>query len=1061
MTYTEDALVEQPAINLFSDLEWETVTCWDEVFGSLDNESVNENPLFFGRETRNDVVLYARLRSSLLKLNPNISPLIIQEAIDEVARDRSAMTDISANEEVYELLINGYVYTTNAEDEEDCVVQYVDWSNASNNDFLLCSQMSITGEIETRRPDLMGFVNGLPLLFIELKASHKNLLTAYKNNLSDYKNTIPQLFIFNQIIILSNGVQSKVGSISSQWEHFAEWKKIENEKEQRRVSLEVVIRGICEQNRLLDIIENYTLFVKAKNTVKIIAKYHQYLGVNQALSGLTNVKERAGQLGVFWHTQGSGKSFSMVFFCKKAFRKYTGNWTFVLVTDRTDLDDQIYKTFNSAGIVTENCQADSGVQLKALLGEDHRFVFTLIQKFKGDEKGNFPVLSERDDIIVITDEAHRSQYDSLAMNMRNSMPNASFMAFTGTPLLAGEAKTQEVFGDYISIYNFADAVDDGATLPLYYENRVPEVSISSDTIGEEIAEILDNADLTEEQETRLETEFAKAYHIITRDDRLETIAADLVEHYINRDPFSDGMLGKAMVVSIDKATTIKMYDKVQSAWKTKLASLKAQAKYATGSRLNKLQFQIKHMETVDMAVVVSGGQNDDERLAKKGLDYKPHRERFLKEKIDEKFKDPEDNLRIVFVCAMWLTGFDAPSVSTLYLDKPLKSHTLMQTIARANRVYEGKAAGQIVDYINIFSALQQALGLYGGGVAEGGSSYKVDSPARDKSELVGALGVAINELLVFLNSIDIDLNEIVAAPADGFAKLTFLDNASEILLEPKNKDEFTSYIRQINRIFKAIMPDDSANQYVPYRIAINIIYSQMRLKSGLSIDDEDVLDVVRNQVNDLLDESISTIKIQSNLPEPVNIADIDFDALATMVATIDKPKQSDAEKLKNLIERKLQPMVLKNKSRQDLQQKFLDLIEEYNLGAYTAEEFFNRLKDFISDLEHEDKRTVREGLTEQELAVFDLMVQEAPLNDKERNEVKSIAKELVEKMQELLVIDWRKKQRTKARVKNMIEEILDNLPESYDDDLWPKTCSEVFMHIYEKYPGQGKSVYAQ
>ena len=1059
MTYTEDALVEQPAIQLFSDLNWETVTCWDEVFGSLD-ESLVDNPMFFGRETRNDVVLFSRLKSALLKLNPDISSLIIQEAIDEIARDRSAMTAISANEEVYELLTSGYVYTTNTEDEDDCVVQYIDWSNATNNDFLLCSQMSITGEIETRRPDLIGFINGLPIVFIELKASHKNLLSAYKNNLADYKNTIPKLFTYNQIIILSNGVQSKVGSISSQWEHFAEWKKIESEKEERRVSLEVVIRGVCEQNRLLDIIENYTLYIKTKQTIKIIAKYHQYLGVNQALCGLNNVKERDGQLGVFWHTQGSGKSFSMVFFCKKAFRKYTGNWTFVLVTDRTDLDDQIYKTFNSAGIVTENCQADSGVQLKALLGEDHRFVFTLIQKFKGDEKGNYPVLSERDDIIVITDEAHRSQYDSLAMNMRNAMPNASFMAFTGTPLLAGEAKTQEVFGDYISIYNFADAVDDGATLPLYYENRVPEVSVSSDTIGDDIADILDQADLTEEQEARLESEFSKAYHIITREDRLETIAADLVEHYINRDPFSNGMLGKAMVVSIDKATTIKMYDKVQLAWKTKLSSLKAKAKHTSGSRLNKLQFQIQHMESADMAVVVSGGQNDDERLAKKGLDYKPHRERFLKEKIDEKFKDPEDNLRIVFVCAMWLTGFDAPSVSTLYLDKPLKSHTLMQTIARANRVYEGKAAGQIVDYINIFNALQQALGLYGGGVTEGGAPYKVDSPAKDKSELVAALGIAINELIVFLGSVDIDLTQIVSASADGFAKLSLLDNASEILLEPKNKEEFTSFIRQINRIFKAIMPDDSANQYVPYRIAINIIYSQMRLKSGLSIDDEDVLDVVRNQVNDLLDESISTIKIQSNLPDPINIANIDFDALATMASSIEKPKQSDAEKLKNLIERKLQPMVLKNKMRQDLQQKFLDLIEEYNLGAYTAEEFFNRLKGFINELEHEEKRTVREGLAEEELAVYDLMIQDAPLTEQERNQVKEIAKELTGKMQEILVIDWRKKQRTKARVKNMIEEVLDSLPESYDDNLWPKTCSEVYMHIFEKYPGQGQSVYS-
>lgn len=1062
MTYTEDGLVEQPAIELFSDLDWETMTCWDEVFGDLDDDSLKDNPQFLGRATRNDVVLFSRLKSALLRLNSDVSELIIQQAIEEIARDRSAMTDIAANEAVYKLLVKGFVYTSESEGEEDSVVRYIDWHNAEANDFLLCSQMTISGEIENRRPDLLGFVNGLPLVFIELKASHRKLINAYKDNLADYRKTIGQLFAFNQLLILSNGVQSKVGSISSQWEHFAEWKKIESEKEPRKVSLEVVIRGVCEPRRLLDIVENFILFVKTKQTIKIVAKYHQYLGVNQALAGLEDVKSRDGQLGVFWHTQGSGKSFSMVFFCKKAFRKYPGNWTFVLVTDRTDLDEQIYKTFNSTGVVTENCQAESGAQLKTLLGADHRFVFTLIQKFKGDEKGHYPKLSDRDDIIVITDEAHRSQYDSLAMNMRNAMPNASFMAFTGTPLLANEEKTKEVFGDYISVYNFSDAVDDGATLPLYYENRVPEVSLSNEDIAGDIADILDEADLTDEQQARLESEFANSYHVITRDDRLETIAADLVEHYINRAPFADGMLGKAMVVSIDKATAIKMYDKVQLAWQGKLNSLTKQVQYATGSRLNKLNDQIEHMSTTDMAVVVSGGQNDEALLAKKGLDYKPHRERFVKEKLDEKFKDPEDNLRIVFVCAMWLTGFDAPSVSTLYLDKPLKQHTLMQTIARANRVYPGKSAGQIVDYINIFGSLQLALGMYGGGgVAEGGGAGgSVDSPAIDKSELLNELAVAIVELTRFLKAKDIDIDEIVAAPTEGFTKLTLLDNASEILLKPEHNEEFVAFVRQINRIFKAILPDDSANKYVPYRIAINVIYAQMRMKSGLGVDDEDVLDVVRKQVNELLDESISTINITSNLPEPVNIAGIDFDALAEMVKKVTKPKPSDAERLKNLVERKVKPMVAKNKTRQDLQQRFQELVEEYNRGAYTAEEFFNRLKAFIDELNSEDKRTVREGLGEEELAVYDLMVQDAVLTEKERGEVKQIAKELTEKMKTILVLDWRKKQRTKARVKNMIEEVLDSLPESFDDDLWPKTCNEVYLHIYEKYPGNGQNVYS-
>lgn len=1063
MTYTEDGLIEQPAINLFGVLDWDTVTCWNETFG--EQGTAEDKPI--GRETRSDVVLFSRLRHALTTLNAGVPARILQEAIDEISRDRSAMAPISANEAVYLLLKEGYTYTSDAEDEEDCTVRFIDWQQPKNNDFLLCSQMTISGEIETRRPDLLGFVNGLPLLFVELKASHKELISAYRDNLKDYRKTIPQLFVFNQIIILSNGIQSRVGSISSQWEHFAEWKKIESEDEPRRVSLEVVIRGVCQHTRLLDIIENYMLYVRGKETIKIVAKYHQYLGVNQALEGLDVVGRRShdaqlkkGQLGVFWHTQGSGKSFSMVFFARKAFRKYTGNWTFVLITDRTDLDNQIYKTFNATGMISENCQARSGAELKQLLSEDHRFVFTLIQKFKGDDKGYYEKLSDRDDIIVITDEAHRSQYDSLAMNMRKAMPHAAFMAFTGTPLLnIGEEKTREVFGDYISIYNFADAVDDGATLPLYYENRVPEVSLTTDDIGSDIADILDEAELTEDQQFRLENEFAKQYHIITREDRLEEIAKDLVEHYINREPFSDGRLGKAMVVSIDKATAIRMYNLVQKAWKMRLSSFELKAKIAKGSRLEKLTDQIEHMRAADMAVVVSGGQNDDEKLAKRGVDYRPHRERLLKEKLDDRFKDPEDDLRIVFVCAMWLTGFDAPAVSTLYLDKPLKSHTLMQTIARANRVYPGKTAGQIVDYINIFGALQQALGLYGGGIADDQGGYQVDTPARSKSELVIALATAMSELGVFLTQCNIDLDAIVCADAENFTKLNLLDQASEILLDPEYKETFVAFLRQINHIFKAILPDDSADQFVPHRIAINVIYKQMREKSGLAIDDDDVLDVVRKQVNELLDDSIETIEIKNNLPEPINIAGIDFDTLAEMVARISHPKHSDAERLKNIIERKLKPMVQKNKSRQDLQQRFQQMIEDYNLGAYTAEEQFNQLKSLIHDLNEEDRRALREGFTEEELAIFDLLLSTVTLTDKERTSVKIIAKELTSNMQDLLVIDWRKKQRTKAKVRSLIDKILGDLPDTYDDDTWVHTCDEVYNHIIEKYSGQGESVY--
>lgn len=905
--------------------------------------------------------------------------------------------------------------------------------------------------------DLVGFVNGLPLVFIELKTSHRKLINAYKDNLKDYRSTIPQLFWYNQLIILSNGIQSRVGTISSGWEHFSEWKKIASEKEERRVSLEVVLRGTCDKTRLLDIIENFTLFVKKKETTKIVAKYHQYLGVNEALAGVRHIEELHGKLGVYWHTQGSGKSFSMIFFSQKIFRKIQGNWIFVIITDRRDLDDQIYKTFNVAGILTQECQADTGAELKQLLREDHRFVFTLIHKFgtQGDE--TYPVLSQRNDVIVITDEAHRSQYATLAMNMRKALPNAAFIAFTGTPLLVGEEKTKEVFGDYVSVYNFSDAVEDNATLPLYYENRVPEVNLNRDDLGEEIVTILDQADLSDEQEAKLEREFANAYHIITREERLDIIAEDIVEHFMGRE-----FMGKAMVVSIDKATAIRMYNKVQKAWKNKLGRLKVKARVLFGSKLEKIKADIVYMEKTDMAVVVSGGQNEYERLRAKRLDLKVHRERMQKEKLDDKFKDPDDPLNIVFVCAMWLTGFDAPFTSTLYLDKPLKNHTLMQTIARANRVYPGKPNGQVVDYINIFGALQEALGHYGSVNEDTGSGYgETDTPAKDKTVLFHALQDALTDVAKYLRARDIHLDDIISARTDDFEKLKLLDEASEILLLPANEDEFTSYVRQINRIFKGILPDTRADEYVKERVAINVIYRQMKIKTGEDIDDEDVLQVIRNQVNELLDVSIETVAIESHLPEPIDISHIDFGALAEMLERIEKPKASDADKLKNLIARKLPSMVKRNKLRQELQETFQELIEQYNLGAYTAEEFFEKLKQFIqNELEPEEKRSAWEGLNEEELAIFDLLDSKVELSDKERRKVKQIAKALLEKLQSALVIDWRKKQRSKAQVKRVIENVLDELPKSYDDEIWPHSVERVYQHVFDAYMGEGISVYA-
>ncbi|MDZ7829368.1 MAG: HsdR family type I site-specific deoxyribonuclease [Halofilum sp. (in: g-proteobacteria)] len=449
-------------------------------------------------------------------------------------------------------------------------------------------------------------------------------------------------------------------------------------------------------------------------TIKKIAKNHQYLGVNKAIAELQRIKDRpngeAGQLGVFWHTQGSGKSLSMVFFTQKIHRTIPGNWTFVVVTDRQELDEQIYKTFSATGAVNEaEAHAESGAHLKQLLTEDHRYVFTLIHKFGTRNGETYPRLSDRQDIIVITDEAHRSQYDTLAMNMRTALPNAAFLGFTGTPLMAGEERTKEVFGDYISVYDFGQSIADGATVPLYYENRIPELQLINENLNADLTRLLEDAELDEEQEKKVERVFAREYHLITRDDRLEAIAEDLVQHFVGR-----GHQGKAMMVCIDKATAVRMYDKVQAHWNAYLARLQAELPSAPQEQNEALRHKIEVLEKTDMAVVVSQGQNEVKELADKGLDILPHRTRMVEEDLDDKFKDSDDPLRLVFVCAMWMTGFDVPSCSTIYLDKPMKNHTLMQTIARANRRYPGKEAGLIVDYVGVFRKLQEALAIYGG-----------------------------------------------------------------------------------------------------------------------------------------------------------------------------------------------------------------------------------------------------------------------------------------------------------------------------------------------------------
>ena len=788
--------------------------------------------------------------------------------------------------------------------------------------------------------------------------------------------------------------------------------------------------------------------------IKILAKNHQYLGVNNTIASLKQIEDNHGKLGVFWHTQGSGKSLSMLFFAQKVLRTIPGNWTFVIVTDRKELDNQIYKTFAStSGVLTQQeVQAENVVHLRQLLTEDHRYIFTLIQKFQTQGDEQHPVLSERSDIVVITDEAHRSQYDTLALNMRTALPNAAFIAFTGTPLMAGEEKTKSVFGDYVSVYDFNQSIVDSATVPLYYENRVPTLQLTNEDLNEDLEQILENAEIDEAQETKLEYEFTREYHLITRDERLETIAEDVVAHFMGR-----GYRGKAMVISIDKATTVKMFDKVQKYWKRYIERLKSELTTQTSNERVFLETKIHYMEETDMAVIVSPGQNEIDDLRQKGVDITPHRARMNTEDLDTKFKDPEDPFRIVFVCAMWITGFDVPSCSTIYLDKPQRNHTLMQTIARANRVFGDKNNGLIVDYIGVFRDLEKALAIYATGVDVEGKK-----PIADKSELVEKLREAIAEICEFCKGLGIDL--MAAQTDDALQNISHINNAMEcILINDETKKRYLQFATNVTKLYKAILPDPEAQAFTRIHQLITVIAQKIK-----NLTPPADISSVMTEVEDLLDQSIAPEGFLIQIPpdsydmNPVDLSQIDFEQLSEQFNT--EHKRVGAERLRGAINAKLAAMLRLNRSRMDYQQKFEQMIAEYNAGTLGVDDFVEGLFNFAGDLNQEDQRASTEDLSEEELAVFDLLTRHEPdLTVPERDEVKTAVKRLLETLKgEKLGLDWRKRTQSKAEVRETVENILDaGLPQPYTYELFGQKSEAVYQHIYDSYYGEGKSIYSE
>lgn len=1079
MAMTEETLVQEvTAEYLLNQLQW------DESILGMHERLGKEGDL--GRVSDQEVVLTRYLGEKLIELNPGLPDAAYQEALRIVCEIPLSSNIVAVNKEKYSLHKNGVEVSFHNKKGERVKkrLRLFDFDNYENNHFLLVREFWIKGEIYRRRADLVGFVNGIPLLFMEVKNVHKDILTAYEQNLADYKDTVPHLFSHNAFIILGNGIDAKIGSVSSKFEHFNDWKRLK-EDEPGVVGMETLLKGICSKTNFMDIFENFTLFDQSSGRlVKIVARNHQYLGVSRAINAVFNRGERLGKLGVFWHTQGSGKSYSIVFFSQMVHRKLGGNYTFVVLTDREDLDTQIYKTFAGCGLVDNDkdpCRADSGKDLKTLIGQQKAFVFTLIQKFneKVDPKKPY---SGRDDIIVITDEAHRTQYGTLSLNMRNALPNASFIGFTGTPLFKDDEITKKVFGDYISTYDFQRAVEDKATVPLYYDARGEELVFTDEDgnehtvadpkgINERIAEKLDELEIDDvDVQQRLERELKRDYHIITATSRLDQIARDFVGHFVNA-----WETGKAMFVCLDKITCVRMHKLIDFYWQEEIKTKEKELSLATDEQdLVWRERQLAWMQETLMAVVVSEEQGEVAKFERWDLDIKPHRQ-LLKSgfeledgsrlDIEEAFKSSEHPFRVAVVCAMWLTGFDVPTLSTLYLDKPLKAHTLMQAIARANRVAEGKNNGLIVDYCGILKNLRNALATFAGAGDEGhGGEEGENEPAKPNEELLESLNESVNFVSEFLRKHDFELSLVVTET--GFEKNAVIAQAKEIINQnDETRKRFEVMAREVFNKFKACINVPGINDYRDMRDAINILYKSLQ-------SDKDKADIsgIMKELYQIVDGSIDTThKVKEPKPDSDRVYDIskiDFERLRQEFAQSDR-KNTTVQSLKNAVEKKLARLMMQNPLRTDYQEHYENLVKEYNQekDRVVIEKTFEALLKLNEELSNEEKRAIREGLDEESLVLFDLL-SKPNLQPKEIAKIKQVATSLLAKLKakRLKVANWQQKESARDAVKQQIFDFLydekTGLPvEQYEDDEISYITEKVFLHVYRAYPVLPSPIY--
>ena len=1099
--YSEDRMIQEDAAAILrDDLGWTSINAFPET---------EDAPTLTGRGSFAEVVLKADVMAALKRINPGLPEDAYQQAMEQVLLHDHAKTQVVINQDKYELLRKGVL--VKFRDANGRLIEkrlwLIDFANPpGSNDFKAVRELWVRGSGGyLRRADLVGYVNGLPLVFIELKRFDVDHNDAYKKNYRDYRGidesgkqarvpgTIEHLFHWNQLVVFSNGHIAKYASLTATSEHHYQWKRQdedEPEPDKFTMQLPILLRGMLAKDRLLDIVESFILFDTSEGGLsKIVARNHQYLGVNRVIarlqSGDATVKAELakGQLGVFWHTQGSGKSYSIVFLTEKIHRKISAAYTFVVVTDRTELDDQIAGTYTNCGRANAKTdQAQDGAALRRMLRDENRaYIFTLIQKYRQSVTESY---SERNDIIVISDEAHRSQYGRLALNMRKGLPQAKFLGFTGTPLIeaAENQLTRQVFGDYVSIYDFQRAVADGATLPLKYINRGEKLKIVDPEVSQRIADHIEAAKFnatvddpwTDEKEDKLYQKLAGDYVIFTSPTRLDAVATDFVEHYHQRRNAVLGGNSKALMVCIDKITCVKMYDLIAEKWRDKADELDAKVTseealfVAKGKAFpNTLLQRREHvtwMRETEFCVVVSQEQGEVAEFMKwrnhKGdpLDIAPHRAKMVGRKLEQEFKKAENPFRVAIVCAMWLTGFDVKSLATMYLDKPMQGHTLMQAIARVNRVGGGKANGLIIDYNGMIKSLRKALATFAQGDHTGIKDSDDQGYLEDDAEGLVEYAQSLKQAIEFLSDLGFDLDEVIQAQG--------MDKGQKILIgvdllatTNERRKTFQVIVEDIQAKYRGLFPNPGLFEYDAQESALNAVYN--KLQTARTTPDVSAL---LQDLYDVVDLGVGLVTQPSIQPKEYELSKIDFNRLR---AEFQKTPHKNivAMNLMEKIEERLAMMVKQNPTRVELYERYQAIIADYNKDKDSAE--IQRVMDDLfathDSLDEEARRFQREGLdSEQQLAVFDLLQKET-LKPKEREAIKQVAVELLAKLQagNLLIEHWRDMAATQAKLRLEIENHLwaNDLSEmGYSETDIAVKVQAVFAHLFATTGADGQRV---